>query len=120
MAKNVEKVIEDMYARLEAGRKAADNHLVKVSSLRHGDYFVSTQLGITVYGKVIEKTGNPEDDKSIEEGRQNGYIFGKCHSIYCPEGELGDTHVTQIVFKISQKIFERARVNKFRHARAVN
>lgn len=88
---------------------------MKISNLKHGDYFVSLRpdFGLVIFCEVMEHTSYPEDDESIAEGRSRGYVFGKCYSIACTDGELGSTHISNISFKLSKKLFERARARGF-------
>jgi hypothetical protein len=119
---SLEDMFADIAARVEAGKKAAENHPIKVKDLRHGDYFAYQHPvhNILIFGEVIEKTEYPEDDGSIATARANGFVYGRCYSVLCPEGELGDTHVTYITHKIDKAVFERARVNGFHHLNPTN
>lgn len=117
-----EELLEAMEADEAAAQEAMKAHPIKVEDLRHGDFFVSVRpdLGIVIFGRVIETTEFEEDNASIIEMRQRGYVFGECFSAICTYGEVGDTHVTMIHGKISQGLFERVKANGFRHARKVN
>lgn len=112
-----EEMMADIQARVEAGREAAKHHHIKVEDLRHGDHFtyLHPELGIPIFGEVVEETEYEEDELDIAMARENGYIFGKCYSVMCVEGELGDTHVTRITHKIDKAVFERAKANGWRH-----
>jgi hypothetical protein len=121
MYENIEEMFADLERRLEEGRRSAKTHHIKVGDLRHGDYFAYRHpVGVLVFGRVIEKTEYSEDDESIQEARENGFVFARCFSAMCPEGELGDTHVTRITHKVSKKLFDRAQVNGFRHLDQLN
>lgn len=117
---------EELFAAMEAdeatAQKAMEKHHIKVEDLRHGDFFASVRpdLGLIIFGRVIETTEYPEDNESIIESRRRGYIFGECFSVLCTYGEVGDTHVTMIHGKISPELFERVKTNGFRHARKTN
>lgn len=85
-----------------------------------------TPYGFAVYGhcwskaKLIESTKATyakypdEDDYSDDEiassldARKRGYMFGEAWSAPYPEGELGSTHVSQVV-PISEGMFNMAR-----------
>lgn len=106
-----EEMFADLEARVEAGREAAKIHHIKAADLPHGSYFVygHFEVGELIFGEVIEVTEYPEDNESIAQGRENGYIFARCYSVLCPEGELGDTHITRISRVISKEEFEVAK-----------
>jgi hypothetical protein len=93
---------------------------VKVSELRHGDYFIRLWGEVVIYCQVSEHTEYSEDTPVIEERRKYGFVFGKCYSVLCPEGEYGDTSVGDIKAKITPETFERARLNGWRTLQAVN
>jgi hypothetical protein len=85
-----------------------------------------TQYGFIVYGhcwskaKLTESTKAtyakyPDEDdfsddeiESSLEARKRGYMFGEAWSSPYPEGELGSTHVSQVV-PISEAMFNAAR-----------
>lgn len=101
----------DELARMEdeAVRVYSDSPEWK-KSLKAGDYFVRVcpYEGLTIYGQCIDSK-YPEDQESIEEGRTRGYQFSRCYSVLCPEGELGDTHVSHMSAKLTKEQFEQAR-----------
>jgi hypothetical protein len=119
---SLEEMFADIASRVEAGKKAAEDHPIKVKDLRHGECFAYHHPvhDIHIFGEVVEKTEYPEDDKIIESARENGFVFGRCYSVMCPEGELGDTHITYITHKISRSLFDRARANGFHHLKVTN
>lgn len=112
--------IEEMLEYLEEARKqglenAKKRHL-KVSDLKHGDHFVRLhESGILIFGEVLEHTDFPEDAESIMSSRLNGYVYGRCYSILCPEGEFGTTHITMIQSKIPKDLFDLAQANGWLH-----
>ena len=70
-------------------------------NLRKGDCFATDPgLGFFIFGEILEE---PED----------GYAFGKCHSIAIPNGEYGDSHIS-VLIPISRKEFELARARGWR------
>lgn len=109
------KSAEELFVYLEtmnqAEQKAMENHHISPEDLRHEDYFVSVRsdLGVVIFGQVIETTEYEEDNESIADSRKRGYIFGMCYSQLCVEGELGSTHVTRINGKISKETFNKAK-----------
>lgn len=46
--------------------------------------------------------------EALAESRTRGYLFGRCYSIVEPEGEIGSTHVSQVM-PISKELFDLAR-----------
>lgn len=120
------KDLDEMFAFIEEQghelQQAMADHPVKVADLRHGDFFVSVRpdFGVVIFGEVVEKTDYPEDDESIAQARTRGWVFARCYSPMCVEGEFGDTHVTNIHAKITKAVFERAQVNGFRHLNPSN
>lgn len=113
---NAEKMFKDIEKMVAQGREAAKHHHIKVDQLRHGDHFAYVHhSGVPIFGEVIESTEYEEDS-----ARENGFIFGRCYSELCPNGELGDTHVTHITHKVSKEDFERARANGWRHLLETN
>lgn len=114
--------LEDMFAFMqrdqEIAARAQKTHPIKVDDLKHGDYFFSVRpdLDVVILGHVIETTEYEEDNESIQENRKRGYVFSKCYSPLCVEGELGDIHVTNVSGKLSEAEFLTAKTNGFRLA----
>jgi len=113
-----EDVVAYLGGMAEEAREIAVDMQEEIAALTHGTFFVSIRkdLGIVIYGKVIEHSKYPEDDEGIAESRKNGYIFGKCYSVMCTYGELGSTHVSRITGIIPEAVFNTAKANGFRHA----
>lgn len=115
---SIEELFEALKKDTEVANEQAKTHPVKVEDLKHGEIFVSPRpdFGIVVFGQVWEHSEEyPEDNESIRDSRARGYVFARCFSALCPEGELGSTHITMITGKVSAKVFERAKANGFRH-----
>jgi hypothetical protein len=125
---SLEDMLNDMAADQAAASEAAETHHVKVDDLRHGDFFASVRpdYGCVVFGEVIETmaSDDPEEATEIAEdirsSRENGYVFSKCYSPRCPQGELGDMHITRITAKIAKTVFDRAKTNGWRHLNPSN
>jgi hypothetical protein len=120
MAMQEFNTIEEMLEYLEEARKQglekAKGHHLKVSDFKHGDHFVRLHpCGVMIFGEVLEHTDYPEDSATIKTGRISGYVYARCYSTLCPEGEFGDTHITMIQSKIPKDLFELARVNGWLH-----
>jgi hypothetical protein len=93
---------------------------VKPSELSHGDYFIRTWGEVAIYCQVLEHTEYPQDISVIEDRRKHGFVFGRCFSVLCPDGEYGDTSVGDIKAKINTETFERARLNGWRTLQAMS
>ena len=66
-----------------------------------GDRFVSVSPeGLVIFGQVLE---------GYAEERLQHYRFCRCYSVVCPEGELGDVHVSTIGGFITAEQFDEAR-----------
>jgi hypothetical protein len=113
----------------EAERKANEVSTFKGSDFSDGDCFVREDTEVPIYGVVVDEVSItsgkiPEDEEEYEawkeekeelqaehdDSRARGYIFGRCYSKWCPNGELGSTHVSRITKKITRAEFEQAKV----------
>lgn len=66
-----------------------------------GDFFLQhTEYGFDIFGKVL---------KMHLVKRLENYIIGHCYSIACPNGEIGDVHISVISAIIDKDQFEQAR-----------
>ena len=94
--------LEEMMQRMQEQMKAADARVQPwQAEIKPGQYFIhGTQYGFDIYGNVLE---------TYQEEHMKHYRFCKCHSIACPEGELGDVHVSVIGRTLSQDQFSEAR-----------
>lgn len=120
---SMEEMFDAMRQDQEAADEKAKTHHLGVADLKHGDCFVSPEplLGCLVFGEVIEHCDEyPEDNESIREGRLRGYIYARCYSPMCADGELGDKHITTIQAKVPREVFDRAKANGWRHTEAVD
>ena len=93
---------------LEVPRAKAGMHVLTADEARvqhweaqvkPGDCFMSDPgEGLPVFGEVL---------KGYPEGRLQHCRFRRCYSVACPEGELGDVHVSTIRCLGSRALFER-------------
>jgi len=94
---------EEANARLREAMKAAD---AKVrpwqAAIGPGDCFVadSGEEGLLVFGEVLEAYAEPH---------LKHYRLCRCYSVACPEGEVGDVHVSTILGWVCRECFERLR-----------
>jgi len=93
---------EEMMEALAEAMEAADRNVKEwQKAIKRGDCFrQKTEYGFDVFGKVVE-------DNYTDELQH--YRFCKCYSEACPEGELGDVHISVISEIIPKERFEQAR-----------
>jgi len=73
-------------------------------AIRKGDYYrQETEYGFDAYGKVLKN--------AYREKNLRNYRFVKAYSEACPEGELGDLHVSSVSEIITKEQFEKVRQN---------
>jgi len=94
--------LEAAQQRLQQAMKAADGRVKPwQAAVKPGECFVSDGGdGLLVFGEVLE---------GYEEAHLRHYRFCRCHSVACPEGELGDVHVCTILALVSRQLFEQVR-----------
>jgi hypothetical protein len=95
----------------------------------YGDYFIRVwDRDLVIYGKVIPREELVADEKRLgaddrelswtmnahDKAYARGYRFGWCYSEAEPDGELGSTHVSSMLKKITKEEFEAAKVNGWR------
>jgi len=95
--------VEEAQARLRQAMKAADAKVrLWQAAIGPGDCFVadSSEEGLLVFGEVLE---------GYTELHLRHYRFCRCYSVACPEGELGDVHVSTVLCRVSRAFFEAMR-----------
>jgi hypothetical protein len=116
---------EEMQAYLEANEAAANAHLVDTQkAITYGQLWVrfyDIADRVIIFGKVMElETVRAEEIrlgasageaaytvKNVEERMARNYLFGRCWSVIEPDGELGDTHASQ-VWPCSPALYDEA------------
>lgn len=98
--------VQDFDDFMEQERRAAARADAGVadwqSSVKKGDYFVKgSGAGIPVYGEILRN--------GRKGGQLQHYRFSRCYSAYCPEGEMGDIHVSTIEKVLSKDEFNAAK-----------
>ncbi len=95
--------LEEMMARLNEQMQRADAHVRPWQArIKTGDYFRrSSGYGFDIYGDVL-----PEEEP--REPRLRHYRFCNCYSVACPEGEMGDVHVSIIEVLLTKSEFSTA------------
>jgi hypothetical protein len=106
--------IEDMFSYLDGQRqeakKLADQYNAKEVIPRYKYWALNeASLDLVIIGKRWEPSANPtpeelEDVESVNGAMENGWIFARWYSFACPEGELGDNHISRC-FPIPEFIF---------------
>jgi hypothetical protein len=65
------------------------------------------------YASSIAAGASPNEAEleqvDLDDAYRRGYRFGKAYSVACPEGELGDTHISQMLSKLEPLEFVAAR-----------
>ncbi len=93
--------LEEAQARIEEAMRAADARVRPWQAvIEPGEFFVTVaEDGLVIFGQVLE---------GYADARLRHYRFCRCYSVACPEGELGDVHVSTIWRLISREEFESA------------
>jgi len=98
--------LEAAQQRLREAMEAADARVRPwQAAVGVGDCFVTDcggEEGFLIFGEVL---------KGYREERLRHYRFCRCFSAACPEGEVGDVHVSAILCVISREVFELARLH---------
>ena len=95
--------VEEADARLREAMKAADARVRPwQAAIGPGDCFVadSGEEDLLVFGEVLEAYAEPH---------LKHYRLCRCYSAACPEGEVGDVHVSTMLCVIDRGVFELAR-----------
>jgi hypothetical protein len=96
---------EEMLDALTGAMEAADENTQEwQKALKKGDYYrQETEYGFDIFGVVLKN--------AYKQMNLRNYRFVKAYSEACPEGEMGDLHVSSISEIISKERFEQAREN---------
>lgn len=120
--------IEDAFAAMAAREDAANERTTdEQRAIGYGDYFtrVWETWGdrLVIYGYIFTRdefikeerdAGSPEAElawtlERMDSSYARGYRFGWCYSEVEPDGELGSTHVSTMLRKITREEFEAAK-----------
>jgi hypothetical protein len=105
--------LDEFFEQIEESRQTADSHVEPwQTELKPGDHFVRliNEGGIfAIYGEIIEPEFDEDEENFYLEPHMAHYRFSRCFSVMCPQGELGDTHVSTIGQKLSPTQFNLAR-----------
>jgi len=95
--------LEAAQARLRQAMDAADARVKPwQAAVKVGDCFIADggEEDLVVFGEVLE---------GYQEVHLRHYRFCRCFSVACPEGEVGDVHVSTILAVVSRAFFEAMR-----------
>lgn len=95
--------LEEAQARLRQAMEAADGRVRPwQAAVKVGDCFIadSGEEDLVVFGQVLE---------GYTEAHLRHYRFCRCFSVACPEGEVGDVHVSTVLCLVSREFFEAMR-----------
>lgn len=114
--------IEEMLASMEKDRVAADALTQPwQESLAPGDFFLRVAQEVPIFCEVLDpgavSPGATEDERQdaqeaaawYQDPAMRGYRFCRAFSRYCPQGELGDVHVSMATLKVDKETFDRAK-----------
>lgn len=100
---------DDMFAYLDEQAKIARQIADKMNAkevIPKYDYWAFEEVlygeHLVIIGQRWKPSAKPareelEDVKSVEASMANGWIFAKWYSFACPEGELGNNHISKCV-----------------------
>jgi hypothetical protein len=115
--------IDDMFAALDKGvKKANDMTLPRQKLIQYGDYWMRMWEDLIIFGRIStteeldaeeRRLGATEEEiayehEAMDYSYSRGFRFGRAYSIVEPTGELGDTHISQMV-PITKEEFEDAK-----------
>lgn len=128
---------KDFFEREIEARKIADKNVsLEQSKLKPGDFCVRYVRGIAIYSEILDAADLLLRGKSIEdldeeermeyESVKNSYQdpfmqnyrFTRSFSYLCPNGELGDIHISTVSSPISRSDFLTAKNNGWREIKA--
>jgi hypothetical protein len=107
--------VEEMLEDLGRAMKEADAKVRPVQAgIKSGQYFINyhRDLDLFVFGEILDisKLGYDEEeqkfiDQQYAQPHMRYYRPTKCYSVACPEGEIGDIHLSTISAIIDQELF---------------
>ena len=101
--------LDEMFEGLGSAMKAADSRVKPwQEQVKPGDFYVQdTEYGFKIYGEVLKT----DEEPIYKQAHMKHYRLAKAYSNACPEGEVGDVHVSSIEKILSKEEFEEARDN---------
>lgn len=102
--------LEEMFARMDEQRQAADAHIQPwQAAVKPGDCFLRTDQPVLIYGQVLPPPR--QDRKRYEQEHLRDFRLTRCFSVLCPEGEVGDTHISCFTRLLTPEEFAAAQAN---------
>ncbi|NIO03998.1 MAG: hypothetical protein GTN74_05105 [Proteobacteria bacterium] len=115
---------EEMMEDLGRAMKAADARVRPTqAAIQSGQYFINFRYGpeLPIFGEILNISqlgSDPEEQMYISESyaqpHMKFYRPTKAYSMACPEGEIGDIHLSEINAIIDRELFEFYRKNGWR------
>lgn len=118
--------LDTLFVLLDEDRSRADGQVQPwQEQIKPGDKIVSTSHGLLIFGEVLPPAGVTDEDiakmdpEEAEEVREEIAVYAEPHmrhfrftrsySVACPQGELGDVHVSRVLGVLSESGFEKMR-----------
>ena len=122
---------EEMFADMSRAQIAADLAIRPIQErIGKGDHWMRSYDGFLIFGYIWTEADSiesarkggwlsdyKEEAEMMDESFIRGYRFGRAWSTVCPEGELGDTHISTMI-PITREQFEEAKALRW-HAPAI-
>lgn len=121
--KSLEEMLKDMREKEDAANSRLTKRQIELrDDTEHNRCWVRDWDGIFIFGDAwshascyeselrcgASKEEAYESTLSIIESRKRGYLFGIAFSVLEPRGEIGSTHVSQVV-PIERRLFDLAK-----------
>ena len=113
-----------MMEDLGRAMKEADSRVKPTqAAIKPGQHFINynDDLGIAIFGQILDigrLSANPEEQKYINEDysqpHMKYYRPTRCYSEVCPEGEIGDIHLSEIDAITDPELFSFYQENGWR------
>jgi len=115
--------VDEMFAAISRGVEAAKYRATpRQNSITYGDYWLRVFEDFLIFGHITPEAelwateaelGASEEElewemASMKANYDNGFRFGRAYSIVEPDGELGDTHVCDMV-PITEEEFNQSK-----------
>lgn len=99
--------VDDAFAAMDKAEREANERAHPLQrAIGYGAFAVRALGEITIWGFIPEK----HEAEPYEDSFERGYRFGKWYSVVCPEGELGDAHISTL-WPIRKEDFDHAKAN---------
>lgn len=109
------KSVEDMFNALQEDQEAAALRIpVWAGTIKTGDFFIRTVNfygdPLTIWSEVLPCIEEDEEENEVVVPYDgSAYRFTRSFSCVCPEGELGDVHVSTVGRLVTREEFEAAK-----------